>query len=131
MSVFIGFAIKGIFLSKHFLQQVIKEKDKKESVLNYHVFPEEASVEIENEEIKVESEVVAAPILEAQLPYTREEPITEQTEYSPAPPSALASYITNFFKTNLLAKIGAILIFLGVVFLLSLVWDKIPSFGKI
>jgi uncharacterized membrane protein len=46
----------------------------------------------------------------------------------PVEESAFFTAITSFFKTNLLAKIGAILIFLGVVFLLSLLWDKISAF---
>ncbi len=39
--------------------------------------------------------------------------------------------IKDFFSENLLAKIGSILVFLSVVFLMSLIWDKLPANLKI
>lgn len=46
-------------------------------------------------------------------------------------PSKVVLYIKNFFAENLLAKIGSILVFIGVVFLMSLIWNQIPNVGKI
>ena len=40
-------------------------------------------------------------------------------------------YMSKFFSENLLAKIGSILVFLWVVFLMSLIWNQIPSIVKI
>jgi hypothetical protein len=54
-----------------------------------------------------------------------------QEEYKPEEPSKIAIYIKNFFSENILAKIGSILVFLGVVFLMSLIWNQIPNVGKI
>jgi hypothetical protein len=41
------------------------------------------------------------------------------------------NFFTNFFSENILAKIWGILIFLGVIFLLTLVWNVIPWVLKI
>lgn len=40
-------------------------------------------------------------------------------------------FIKNFFAENLLAKIWSILVFLGVLFLMSLIWNQIPNVLKI
>jgi uncharacterized membrane protein len=40
-------------------------------------------------------------------------------------------YIKKFFSENILAKIGSILVFLGVVFLMSLIWNQIPDTLKV
>lgn len=40
-------------------------------------------------------------------------------------------WIQGFFSENILAKIWGIFVFLGVIFLLSLVWDTIPGIWKI
>ncbi|MDD3144966.1 MAG: DUF2339 domain-containing protein [Candidatus Gracilibacteria bacterium] len=45
--------------------------------------------------------------------------------------SIIMKNIAEFFSTNLLAKIGSILVFLGVLFLLSLIWSTLPSIVKI
>lgn len=45
--------------------------------------------------------------------------------------SLVIIYIKSFFKENLLAKIGSMLVFLWVLFLLSLMWKIIPSIWKI
>ncbi|MDD2907503.1 MAG: DUF2339 domain-containing protein [Candidatus Gracilibacteria bacterium] len=45
--------------------------------------------------------------------------------------SIIMKNIKDFFKENILAKIGSILVFLGVLFLLSLIWNTLPSLGKI
>ena len=45
--------------------------------------------------------------------------------------SIIMKNIAEFFSTNLLAKIGSILVFLWVLFLLSLIFTALPSLGKI
>lgn len=45
--------------------------------------------------------------------------------------SIIMKNIKDFFSTNLLAKIGAILVFIWVLFLLSLIWSALPSLWKI
>jgi len=45
--------------------------------------------------------------------------------------SKIEIYIKKFFQENLLAKIGAILVFFSVVFLMSLVWNQFNAVWKI
>ena len=46
-------------------------------------------------------------------------------------PSAFEMYMKKFFSENILAKIGSILVFLWVVFLMSLIWNQIPDTLKV
>lgn len=46
-------------------------------------------------------------------------------------PSKIAIYIKQFFSENILAKLWSILVFLWVLFLMSLIWNQIPSVWKI
>ena len=64
----------------------------------------------------------------------------ETQEYIPEPYSNTAfddtiektnKYLKSFFSQNILAKLGSIFVFLGVIFLLSLIWDEIPAILKI
>ena len=105
---------------------------------------EERVVEVKEREIGVEERVVEdgenekspsdrCPTYrdQARSGLPQEEVLSPFDAGEELPESAFVLAFKSFFKTNLLAKIGAILIFLGVVFLLSLVWEKIPSVGKI
>lgn len=56
--------------------------------------------------------------------------ISQETEFHKEK-SQFEIYVTKFFSENLLAKIGSILVFLWVVFLMSLIWNQIPSIVKI
>ncbi len=62
---------------------------------------------------------------------SQEKNIISQEIELPTQKSQFEIYITKFFSENLLAKIGSILVFLWVVFLMSLIWNQIPSIIKI
>jgi len=49
----------------------------------------------------------------------------------PREPSALGVFFKNFFAENLMAKIGGILLALGIIFLMSLVYNYIGNTMKI
>lgn len=66
--------------------------------------------------------------IQQQESLAHETPLQEPISYEP---SRAEQAIKNFFKENLLAKIWGILVFLWVLFLLSLVWDTLSPLFKL
>lgn len=63
---------------------------------------------------------------------TREESIQKSLNKKPhTETSKFLSALKKIFSENILAKIGAILVFLGIVFLMSLFWHQVPAIIKI
>ncbi|MDD2871931.1 MAG: DUF2339 domain-containing protein [Candidatus Gracilibacteria bacterium] len=56
---------------------------------------------------------------------------SHKTKTKPSEPSKFELAISKFFSENLLAKLGGILVFLGVLFLLNLVYSQIGPVGKL
>lgn len=148
ITVILSLLVKKIFLSKAFirrsisslgiLQDEIKEEDQKNSaVLPYDqnlsewrvnsIKNEEQREEeiLEKEEEKTENQAEESGRNEQyiQQKYERKQP-KEKTPKEPG-------LFEKFFSENLLAKVGGILLFLGVLFLLQLVYTKIGPVGKL
>lgn len=157
-SIAIWMIFKKIFLSEDFiitrleffaewLEEIISSKQKKNQNIHTEIPQEEKVVDLsqplaQKEEIKQEyipepdyteklQEKVDIISQENTSDYEDEPSDNYQEEYKPEEPSKIAIYIKNFFAENILAKIGSILVFLGVVFLMSLIWNQIPNVGKI
>lgn len=76
---------------------------------------------VASEEEYVELDMSSPVYSEKQDIYDSEEKVSE-----PVQKPYIVEYIEKFFSENILAKIGGILVFLWVIFLLSLVWSYIP-----
>ncbi len=137
--------VKKIMLSEKFIKSGLELSEKlKLWVLNENkVSKKEEITELKQEKTKLEAEKikekeeteksifekVGKDIEEKEISKT----IAEKTEKAEKveKPSKLKLAFKSFFKENLLAKIWAILVFLWVLFLLSLIWNVMPSIVKI
>lgn len=88
---------------------------------------------IQEEELHSEKETIQNITLSEQ-----QEEIIEKVEksdeieiYTEEKPLYITTLLTKFFSENILAKIGAMLVFIGVVFLMSLIWNQIPAIWKL
>lgn len=132
------------------------KKDKLKSILlwedknptNYSYLLQDEEENEENTKINKECSVYKETKISSQIDKNEEEimekseekddineikNITKQKteEKNQDEPSKLWIYVKSFFAENLLAKIGWILVFLWMVFLMSLVWNQIHSVWKI
>ena len=141
--------IKNSFLSEEYIQErltffaaAIKNNEINISTpAEWNSHTEVWDTSTDNEELSNES--ILQPIQEKEpienitLSQQPEEKIErnsipiEQKEYSEKKPLYITTLITKFFSENILAKIGAILVFIGVVFLMSLIWNEIPAIWKL
>ncbi len=126
-SLFIWSIFKKIFLSQKFIEERVsffadalnikKSKKDKKDIPETIDIPESVALEnISNIKTEKINEV-------QQVEYS--EPTFEKEQ------SKVENYIKKFFSENILAKIGAILVFFSVVFLLSLVWSQFNAVWKI
>ncbi|NVP17280.1 DUF2339 domain-containing protein [Candidatus Gracilibacteria bacterium] len=149
ISIFFGLIFKKMFLSEAFIiekldffanameKRLIESRftytKKEKSFVNDEVKNEE-KLEKKTEEYKEETNKnddlfknINDQIVESKEFKTNIDQKTEKIEEE----SIIMKNIKEFFSTNLLAKIGSILVFIGVLFLLSLIWGALPSLGKI
>ena len=98
---------------KHEKVEKIKEKEPTIDLVDYQVNYYE-----DNDNSEVKDEV-------------RNEVKFESKKIKEEEPSKVEIYIKQFFSENILAKLWAILVFLWVLFLMSLIWNEIPSVWKI
>ena len=141
----LGFILKKIFFSEHFIQErlevfanwletIIKSKKKSNKTEKIFSQPLQEKIEIIQEEVIDRNEVSQKMEITEEIPNISEKKSVEyekeKNDFN-SEPSDLELYIKKFFSENLLAKIGSILVFLWVVFLMSLLWSEISATGKI
>lgn len=135
---------KKLFLSKKFIEEnvtgfvearlhrfesariAVSEKKEEEQA------PPEPQTAIVKEQPPTEEPQAVAPSLEP-APVSKPAPESAaKTVEAPVPkPPKEPNFIQRFFSENLLAKVGGILLFLGVLFLLKLVYGAIGPVGKL
>lgn len=125
-----SFIIKGVFLSKNFIySRLVFFKEKLTGVQAPQSIPEYTS-----DEPDMQPRDMMDPIKEEALPGEMLESGAEKikssaavlvqpepTVYEPVEPW----FISKFFSENLLAKVGGILVFLGVLFFLTLIYSVV------
>lgn len=149
ISIFFWLIFKKMFLSEAFIiekldffanameKRLIESRftytKKEKSFVNDEVKNEE-KLEKKTEEYKEETNKnddlfknINDQIVESKEFKTNIDQKTEKIEEE----SIIMKNIKEFFSTNLLAKIGSILVFIWVLFLLSLIWWALPSLWKI
>lgn len=145
--IFIWVIIKSLFLNNYDLERAVESlkiiESKKENKEN----KEEKDIYLENKiektEIKKEIKPEINNIYEENLKNLTEEEFTEEVNFvkntyasekvkqKQEKRNDLLTKINDFFKTNFLAKVWAIMIFIWVFFLLSIIWENIPDFFKL
>ena len=140
--------IKKLYFSETFIQDrlevfakwletIIQSKQKSTQTVETTPLPLKEKIEVIQEEVIDLQEITQS--LE-KIPDTAQISQINSTDYDEdelkndnlnTEPSAIENYIKKFFSENVLAKIGAILVFLWVVFLMSLIWNQIPATAKI
>lgn len=139
----IGFIFKRIFLWRNFIQERVVEYSGKlvaqawwkwivseQKLSTYNPEPEQSfNLAEEEEDEPVEENVIAD---NKTYSYAQERVQEEKTEYiqkqtEPAEPN----FLEKFFAENALAKIGGILLFLGVLFFLSLIYTAAGPVSKV
>lgn len=140
VSIIIWLIFKKLFLSKSF---IISRIDFFSKQIESKLKNTEITKDIWNESEKVSNNEknntynMVNPIWEIKSMFSEKlEKVQEiktnlKTNISPKKENIIFKNIKNFFKENLLAKIGSILVFLWVLFLFSLVWNVLPSLWKI
>lgn len=135
-SVFIWLIFKKIYLSENFIIERLNffSKQIETKIL------ESKSTNTKKEKIDLEDEIVVVNKTKnddiTNNEYVEEIKTSLKTNSIPKQEkiekeSIIMKNIAEFFSTNLLAKIGSILVFLWVLFLLSLIWSALPSLWKI
>lgn len=124
----------------HWLETISQSKKKPTQTVETTSLPLQEKGEIKQEEVidlnnLVNEEKIIEPINEIKETYDELEAheyenVTIEKEIV-SEPSAFSIYIKKFFSENILAKIGAILVFLWVVFFMSIFWIIIPATWKI
>jgi len=141
VGIIFGLIIKGIFLSRSFIEQhldpkydditsskafiwesthytqnlhskPIEKKDKEEIPVDWHLNPVEAT------HVQQNNEALSSKKFEEEI---------EQVTQTPQEPN----FFEKFFAENVIAKLGGILLFLGVLFFLWLVYDSAGPVGRI
>lgn len=144
-TLFFWLLFKKIFLSESFIMEKLEyfanamEKRLIESRFTYTKKEKINDVEKVNEIEKIQEEVNALPKeqffenINHQIEKTKEfkTNISSKLDKVEEKESIIMKNIAEFFSTNLLAKIGSILVFIWVLFLLSLIWWALPSLWKI
>lgn len=141
-TVLFGMLFKKMFLSENFIlsrldffaewieKRLLHNQENYSQIetqeKNNQLQPLQQKEEIQQEPVVLETIDTQDHISEYNSPDYEDTETTVQSE-----PSKIALYMKQFFSENLLAKIGAILVFLWVVFLMSLIWNQIPATGKI
>lgn len=146
-TIIFGSIFKKIFFSQEKIQNAVSSieiKTKEEK--NSHKFHEAETEDIYEDEVKDEYKQENKTVLETKNEETEEENNVDETSHEPQQkiiahhyqsshsqtksPSE-PNFIQKFFAENLLAKIGGLLLFLGVLFLLQLVYTSLGPVGKI
>ena len=125
----IGAIFKKIFLSKIFIEERVT------------FFADALGIRSEKPEIHTDNKSIIPELIEKpqimkakasialeekpEIKVEKSEPIFEEKD------SNVVIYIKKFFSENILAKIGSILVFFSVVFLMSLVWNQFNAVWKI
>ena len=122
------------------LEQIISQKKKTPKTVETISIPLQEKQDIKQENVLdlntlTDEKEIIEPVNEIRETYGELEAheyenVTIKKE-EPSEPSAFSIYIKKFFSENILAKIGAILVFLWVVFFMSIFWIIIPATWKI
>lgn len=135
ISAIIWLIFKKIYLSEQFIIEKLnffsKQLETKliESRFTY-TKKEKINYEETKEAVEVKSNEINSTIVDKTKTSLKTNLIPKQVKVEKKE-SIIMKNIAEFFSTNLLAKIGSILVFLWVLFLLSLIWSTLPSLGKI
>ena len=141
---------KKLFLSKKFIEDnltsFVEERldrfesaraaafEKKEGPGKEQVPPPQPQVDEVEEQPATEETQAVAPVVEITTvsePTPAPEVVAKTSEIPKPQPPKEPNAIQRFFSENLLAKVGGILLFLGVLFLLKLVYGAIGPVGKL
>jgi len=144
ISILLWFIIKGIFLSKRYISdrldffvewiisrlwdkeiKAVTEKNITDKLIKKdNITPIDKKTEI-NEEFNTPTTNEPVKLIKEEIKKQKIEKVEIHED------SKLVIYFKWFFKENILAKIWSILVFLWVLFLMSLIWNNIPSMWKI
>lgn len=132
---------KKLFLSKAFITERLNFFSKQiessliESRFTYtrkeKVNSEVSEIETKENEIDIKSNLSEKIEKVQEIKTSLKTNLVPKLEKIEEKESIVIKNIKEFFSTNLLAKIGSILVFLWVLFLFSLVWNTLPSLWKI
>ncbi|MDD3646404.1 MAG: DUF2339 domain-containing protein [Candidatus Gracilibacteria bacterium] len=130
LGLIFGFIIKKLFLSKSYIESRLEFFAE---ALNKNPNKVKIKNEEKNETPEVEFVEQTQDFEETNEYISKDMESKEKIQkvQKNKKPSKLALYIKQFFAENLLAKLGGILVFLGVLFLLSLVYSAIGPVGKL
>lgn len=142
LSLFSGLMFKGIFLPKSFIARQCgidssKNLDERDAPLenNRQPLPQNLLLEQQKSDFVAPPKRVQAPPPpkpHKEKKYTHPPASQEpKTMLPPKPQKTEPNAIQRFFATNALAKVGGILLFLGVLFLLQLVYTQLGPVGKV
>ncbi|OIP53681.1 hypothetical protein AUK10_02105 [Candidatus Gracilibacteria bacterium CG2_30_37_12] len=153
LGAFLGFIFKGMFLGEEFIQETVLNYTNKVLQMVGERLGKGALVsEVKKETVQPEmKETIYQPTVSKSVEESWEEQtiresqnegimkntkIEQEDEYiaptvQKEPEIQEPSFIEKFFAENALAKIGGILLFLGVLFFLSLIFTALGPVGKI
>lgn len=128
--VIFWFIIKAVFFQKEQIDKAVDELEenvlkkinlegKEEAVKDLKITEKVEIKEDKKEEVKIIKEAKTEEKIDKKLTEIKIEENIKQE-----------SYFWNFFKENLLAKLWSIIIFIWVVFLISVIWWHISDFTK-
>ena len=142
VSIIFWLIIKKIFLSKKFIterleyfsewieKRILKQKWET-SEIREKINIQNINLQNLEEKQTLEKDIISEEKEENKIILEKIKPETQNISEEIYEESKIILYIKSFFKENLLAKIGSILVFLWVLFLMSLIWNNIPDNWKI
>ncbi|MEF2175203.1 MAG: DUF2339 domain-containing protein [Candidatus Absconditabacteria bacterium] len=138
LSLFLGLFIKGVFFGSDFISKSCEQitgLSIDDQTLDNHVSADYVlPVNVQPSEVKLKKSPTFSqePTKIEQVDSLKTEQIkdAEKLEKSSIFKLDILGYIKDFFSTNLLAKVGGILVFAGVLFFLSLIYSSLNLVGK-